>query len=208
MRHSFSDKFANLDSLLSRLSIKFKVLFCLGFVFLVVLTSIKFELVFLFYGLFVVLLIFVSKIPISFILRRWLTVLPFLALVLVSVPFIQEDGWVIFTSCLIKASLVILTLTLLIQTTHFSNLLKALESLKVPGLIIMLFSFMYRYLFVVEDEVLRKKRALESRCSAKAGWSLIKSTANMAGSLFIHTYERAERVYLAMCARGYKVDGE
>ena len=208
MKHSFSDEFANLDSSLSRLSAKHKIITCLAFVILIVITPIRIKFAFVFYSLFIIFLIFVSKIPLIFFLKRLLGILPFVVLVAISVPFIQKDGWIIFISCLIKAVLIILSLTLLIETTRFIYLLNALSSLKVTGLIIMLLSFMYRYLFVIEDEILRKKRALDSRSIGKRGWRIIKSTANVVGSLFIHTYERAERIYLAMCARGYKVSQE
>jgi len=203
MRHSFTDEFANLDSCLSRLPVKFKIIFCFTLVVLIALTPIRMKYAFAFYGVFVVFLIFVSKIPLLFFLKRLLIILPFVVLVALSIPFIQRDGWIIFTGCLIRAILIILSLVLLTQTTRFSHLLNALGNMRVPGLIISLLSFMYRYLFVVEDEILRKKRALDSRSAGTGGWRIMKSTANMAGSLFIHTYERAERIYLAMCARGY-----
>ena len=204
MHHSFSDKFAHLDSLLSRLPVRFKVISCFTLVILIALTPISIKYVFLLYSLFIACLIFISKIPLLFFLKRLLTVLPFVILVVISVPFIQKDGWIIFISCLVKAILIILSLILLIQTTRFNHLLDALAKLRVPDLIIKLLSFMYRYLFVVEDEILRKKRALDLRSAGKRDWRTMRSTANMLGSLFIHTYERAERVYLAMCARGYK----
>ncbi|MBU0549378.1 MAG: cobalt ECF transporter T component CbiQ [Candidatus Omnitrophica bacterium] len=203
MHHSFSDKFADLDTPLSRLPIKFKIIFCLSFVFLIAVTPIQLSSLFWIYGLLLALLIFLSRIPLLFLLKRMATILPFLILVAISIPFIHKNGWVIFTSCLIRAALIILSLILLIQTTRFSKLLDALNGLKVPQLIIMLLSFMYRYLFVLEDQILRKKRALDARSAGMQGWQALKSTANMAGSIFIHTYERAERVYLAMCARGY-----
>ncbi len=204
MHHSFTDEFAHLDSLLSRLSARFKIISCLTLVILIALTPISIKYAFLFYSLFITFLILASKIPLLFFLKRLLTVLPFVLLVAVSVPFIQKDGWVVFINCLVKAVLIILSLILLIQTTRFNHLLNALTNLRVPGLIIKLLSFMYRYLFILEDEILRKKRALDARSSGKKDWRIIKSTANMAGSLFVHTYERAERIYLAMCARGYK----
>jgi cobalt/nickel transport system permease protein len=63
---------------------------------------------------------------------------------------------------------------------------------------------MYRYIFVLEDEFLRMQRAFQSRSLGnKKGWFLTRSFANMVGVLFIRAYERAERIYLAMCARGY-----
>jgi cobalt/nickel transport system permease protein len=161
-----------------------------------------------FYSLFVAFLIVVSKIPLLFFFKRLLTVLPFVLLVAISIPFIQKDGWEIFISCLTKVVLIILSLILFIQTTKFNQLLNALRRLKVPGLIINLLSFMYRYLFILEDEILRKKRALDSRSGGRKDLRMMKSIANMVGSLFIHTYERAERIYLAMCARGYKEDRE
>ena len=204
MNHSFVDEFAHLDSFLSRLPVRFKIIFCFSFVLLVVLTPIEIKYAFVFYSLFVVSLIFISRIPLIFFLKRLLIVLPFVALVAISVPFMRSDGWLIFAGCITRALLVILSLSLLIQTTHYNQLLNALRDLKVPGVILMLLSFMYRYLFVLEDEILRKKRALESRSGNRRGWRIFKSTANLVGSLFIHTYERAERIYLAMCARGYK----
>lgn len=208
MHHSFSDEFAHLDSLLSRLPVRFKIISCLTLVILIALTPISIKYAFVSYGLFILFLIFSSRIPLLFFLKRLLTVLPFVFLVAVSVPFIQKDGWIVFISCLVKAVLIILSLILLIQTTRFNHLLDALANLKAPGLIIKLLSFMYRYLFILEDEVLRKKRALDARGMGRRDWRMIKSTANMLGSLFIHTYERAERIYLAMCARGYKGGSE
>jgi len=69
-----------------------------------------------------------------------------------------------------------------------------------------LLSFMYRYLFLLEDQLLRTKRAFESRNINKNGFKNIRALSNVLGTLFIRTYERAERIYMAMCARGY--DGE
>ena len=207
MHHSFSDQFANLDSSLSRLSVKFKIVFCSVFAILIVLTPIRIKFAFLLYSILVIWSMFISRIPWLFFFKRLLTILPFVALVAVSVPFIQDDGWIIFFSCLIKAILIILSFILLVQTTRFNRLLNELRNLKVPGLIIMLLSFMYRYLFVVEDEILRRKRALDLRSAGRRDFRTIKSTANMLGSPFFHTYERAERIYLAMCARGYKSNG-
>jgi cobalt/nickel transport system permease protein len=204
MHHSFTDEFASLDSYLSRLPPRTKIISSLVMVILIALTPLKLKFAFLLYSLLIISLILLSKIPLLFFLKRLLTILPFMVLIVVSVPFIQKDGGVVFGSCLIKAVLIVTCLILLMQSTRFNHLLKALRGLKVPGLIITLLSFMYRYLFVLEDEILRKKRALNARSAGRRDWRLMKSTANMAGSLFIHTYERAERIYLAMCARGYK----
>jgi len=96
---------------------------------------------------------------------------------------------------------------LLSSTTRFDELLKGMQSLKCPKLIIMILSFMYRYTFILLDEILRMKRAKESRQIQKAtNWFEIKTIAQMIGSLFVRSYERGERVYYAMCSRGFKGD--
>jgi cobalt/nickel transport system permease protein len=96
---------------------------------------------------------------------------------------------------------------LLTSTTKFTSLLKGLERLKVPKIFIMIISFMYRYLFLIVDELQRMERAKKSRTFGKAGrLRIIKTLSNIAGVLFVRSYERAERVYLAMCSRGF--DGE
>jgi cobalt/nickel transport system permease protein len=104
-----------------------------------------------------------------------------------------------------KAWLSILFLILLTSTTTFSNILKALEHLKMPRVLVMIMSFMYRYIFVLTDEVMRMKQARDSRNFGEGGRRLwqIRTVGNMIGTLFIRSYERGERVYAAMVARGF-----
>jgi cobalt/nickel transport system permease protein len=92
---------------------------------------------------------------------------------------------------------------LLAASTNFSKLLKAFEKLGIPKIITMILSFMYRYIFVVQDELMKMREAKESRSVGGSRWFHIKTLANMVGVLFIRTYERGESVYLAMCARGF-----
>jgi cobalt/nickel transport system permease protein len=71
--------------------------------------------------------------------------------------------------------------------------------------------FMYRYIFVLADEVLRLLRARESRMAMgppgqRTGGSLAwraKVVGGMVGSLFVRTLARSDRVYQAMASRGY-----
>ena len=62
---------------------------------------------------------------------------------------------------------------------------------------------MIRYLNVINDRMARMKVARESRGFQAKGirsWPIFTSTL---GALFIRSYERGERVHLAMLARGY-----
>ncbi|MEW6188716.1 MAG: energy-coupling factor transporter transmembrane component T [Actinomycetota bacterium] len=78
-----------------------------------------------------------------------------------------------------------------------------MEKLKIPKVMILILSFMYRYIFVLVDEVMRMKRARDSRNFGGHKTWQIKTIGNMIGTLFMRTYERAERVYVAMVSRGF-----
>ncbi len=100
---------------------------------------------------------------------------------------------------------------LLTYTTPFSDLIDALGALRLPAIIVSIISFMYRYLAVLGDEAGRMNRARRSRSAAapegRAGGSLgwrARVTGAMVGSLFIRSYERSERIYAAMLARGFR----
>jgi cobalt/nickel transport system permease protein len=89
-------------------------------------------------------------------------------------------------------------------------MIHAFEHLRVPVVLTTIVSFLYRYLFVLTDEVMRLLRARESRSATVAGlrsgrnvaWRA-RVTGNMAGQLFLRSYERSDRIYNAMLARGY-----
>jgi cobalt/nickel transport system permease protein len=70
---------------------------------------------------------------------------------------------------------------------------------------------MYRYLFVLVDEVTRLLRARAARSAQLPGRKGGRTLAwragvagGMAGQLFIRSLERSDRVYQAMLARGYQ----
>jgi cobalt/nickel transport system permease protein len=94
-------------------------------------------------------------------------------------------------------------MAVLTSTTKFPTLLKAFERLKMPKVMLMIISFMYRYIFVITDEMMSMKRARDSRAF---GGSIVwhtKTAGAIIGTLFVRSYERAERVYLAMASRGF-----
>ena len=103
-------------------------------------------------------------------------------------------------------ALSILYLIWLTSTTKLANLLSGLEQLRMPRMMIMILSFMYRYLFILVDEVMRMKQARDSRSFGGGRLWQIRTIGSMVGTLFIRSYERGERVYAAMVARGF--DGQ
>lgn len=173
----------------------------------------------------------VAEISPLFVFRRSLIVIPF-ALAAITLLFttpgrtllelpvtswqVTDAGLVRFLTILFKSWLSVQVAITLAVTTHFTSLLWALHALHVPKLLIAIVSFMYRYLFVLADETFRMQRARQARSAvpsvsgrrqAKAGGGLgwrAQVTGWMVGQLFLRSYERSERVYQAMAARGYR----
>jgi cobalt/nickel transport system permease protein len=119
-------------------------------------------------------------------------------------------GMVRFLSIVIRSWLSIQVAILLVAVTQFPDLIHAFEHLRIPGVLTTIVAFLYRYLFVLTDEVFRLLRARESRSATlpgqKSGGSLAwraKVAGNMTGQLFLRSYERSDRIYNAMLARGY-----
>jgi cobalt/nickel transport system permease protein len=177
--------------------------------------------------LFLLFANWLSNLGIGFTFRRSLVALPF-ALIAITVLFfmpgkplasfhffiwnltITDMGLLRFVSILVRSWLSVQMAILLVATARFPDLIHALEHLRVPAILTMIIAFLYRYLFVLADEVFRLMRARESRSAAASGVRSGGSVAwrarvagNMAGQLFLRSYERSDRVYNAMLARGY-----
>lgn len=222
MKHSFLDQYSDRDSVIHRLDPRGKLVATLAFISAVVLTPPGSWLVYGLYFTVIAVLVALSRLPIGHILKRSLVIIPFVLLVAVSVPFFKEgevafsfniwawhlsatySGLQLLLSILAKAWLSILSLILLTSTASFTSILKGLEQLRMPKVIVMIMSFMYRYIFLLTDEVMRMKQARDSRNfgGGRKLWQ-ISTVGNMVGTLFIRSYERGERVYASMVARGF-----
>ncbi|MBI2331245.1 MAG: cobalt ECF transporter T component CbiQ [Chloroflexi bacterium] len=182
---------------------------------------------FLFAWAFVLIANVVSKLGVGYTFKRSIIALPF-ALVAITVLFsipgkpvfslqflmwnftVTDMGLLRFVSILIRSWLSVQMAILLVSVTRFPDLIHALEHLRVPAVLTTIIAFLYRYLFVLTDEVFRLLRAREARSAAAAGsrsgggvaWRA-RVAGNMAGQLFLRSYERSDRIYNAMVARGY-----
>jgi cobalt/nickel transport system permease protein len=122
-----------------------------------------------------------------------------------------DAGLIRFASIVVRSWLSVQMAILLTATTTFPDLIHALRHLRVPQVLVAIISFMYRYLFVLVDETMRLLRARDARSAApighgRPGGSLswrARVAGNMAGQLFLRSYERSDRVYNAMLSRGY-----
>jgi len=168
-----------------------------------------------------------SRLGIGYTFKRSFVALPFALVALTtlfSVPgpafatlhlaswqlVVTEPGLVRFLTILFRSWLSVQMAILLVATTQFPDILHALRHLYVPGVLVSIISFMYRYLFVLSDEALRLLRARESRSARPVGPKSplllareAQQAGNLAGQLFLRSYERSDRIYNAMQARGY-----
>jgi cobalt/nickel transport system permease protein len=150
-----------------------------------------------------VLIAIVSRIPPFFLLKRLLLLEPFVLGVAVLALF-QPDGLRAFLILLLKTNLCLLTTILLSNTTPFAEMLRVLKRIHVPWLMVSTLTLMHRYLFVLVDESERMRRARASRTFTRGRRFHWHTLATVIGQLFIRATGRAERIYDAMCARGWK----
>jgi cobalt/nickel transport system permease protein len=123
---------------------------------------------------------------------------------------ITEEGLRDVLTIVAKSWLSVQVALLLAFTTPFPDLIDALRALRLPRVMVSIISFMYRYLAVLTDEAGRMNRAKAARSAivgGRGGGSLrwrAGVTGSMVGALFLRSYERSERIYAAMLARGFQ----
>ncbi|MET7366151.1 cobalt ECF transporter T component CbiQ [Streptomyces sp. NPDC005566] len=185
--------------------------------FVVVVVSTPREAVWAF-ALYAVLLGVVAglaRISAGFLLKRLAIEVPFVAFALL-MPFVvpgeQTELLGVSVSVpglwgawnvLAKGTLGVAASVILASTTELRSLLLGLQRLRLPPMLVQIASFMIRYGDVITDELRRMSIARRSRGFEASGvrhWGVLAKTA---GALFIRSYERGERVHLAMVSRGY-----
>jgi cobalt/nickel transport system permease protein len=222
------DHYQNQSTLAHRLDPRVKVVVVVGFILSNALLPDGAWLAYGMMGLLVLTAARLARIPFGFLFKRSLLVLPFLlaaVTIIFTLPgtavfsfsigswtFTATDaGLVRFASILIRSWLSVLAAIWLTATTPFPDLMHALRHLRVPQVLVSIISFMYRYLFVMADEAGRLLRAREARSARMPGqkgggslWWRAQVAGGMVGQLFLRSFERSDRVYNAMLARGYR----
>jgi cobalt/nickel transport system permease protein len=204
---------------LHRLDSRAKIIGFIGFVVVVVTTPARSVWAFVLYAAVLLFLVGLGGLNIGRVLQRTLVIVPFLLVVAVFLPFFQKagagsyslggahvtgEGLLVLWNVGAKAVLSILSVTVLGATTPFAELVLGFERLGAPKVFVLIVSFMYRYSFVFVDEAQRMRRAMTSR-NYRARWLWnVPVLGHMLGALFLRSYGRGERVYVAMLSRGYE----
>lgn len=216
MRYPDIDRYAEMDSPIHRIEPRIKIV---SFGILIVSAVFAGTIpVALFFLVVAAALLFVSRLPVGFIFARMkvicVFVIPILILMPITVPgtpilslgplAVSAEGLSFAVLVSIRSVTAILLVVTMLGTQRFDTTLRALALLRVPGIIIQMLLFTYRYIYVMIDEFLRIWSSMRAKGYtfrfSRHGLTMI---GNLIGMLLIKSYERAERVYQAMIAKGY-----
>ena len=158
----------------------------------------------------------VARIPPGWLAKRALIEAPFVVLAFAA-PFlgggpttevigitVSEGGLLAGWNILVKGTLGVLTSLTLAATTTPRDLVIGLQRLRTPAVVVTITTLMLRYLEVVVAETRRMRLARISRGHDPRFLWQVGATARGIGTLFLRSYERGERVHLAMVSRGYR----
>lgn len=198
---TYIDSYSRIDAPYQKLDARVKIIVTLAFVVVMALSVKDIPLKAIPFFLFIMILAVMARLSPKVLLRRLLPALPFFLFASLVLGFSKGSHAAI--AAFLKGFLSVLSVIILVSTTRFSNLLKGLEGLRLPTLLVSMISFVYRYLFIISDEYGHIKIARESRNFGGSKRRQWKGIGHSIGTLFLHSYERGDRVYSAMVARGY-----
>jgi len=164
-------------------------------------------------------LVAISRIPISFVLRRlrWVFIFlaPFVLIMPLTVPgkdiwqfsflSVSYEGLSLVTVIFLKAVAIVLLVFPMFGTAPFHTSMKALQHLRFPTRFVQIILFTYRHIFIFFGEICRMNNAAKARgFEAKTRWHSFRTLGNFIGVLLVRSFERTERLYNAMISRGYR----
>jgi|HubBroStandDraft_6_1064221.scaffolds.fasta_scaffold1201218_2 cobalt/nickel transport system permease protein len=144
----------------------------------------------------------VARIPLSAFVGRLALAQPFALGVAVLVLF-QGRGLAIFAAVMLKSTACVAAVQLLAQTTPFPDLLDVLRRARLPDVFVLALALLHRYLFVLIDESRRMRRARLARTWRTSPWQVWRSLSSVIAVSFVRSIVRAERISVAMRARGF-----
>jgi cobalt/nickel transport system permease protein len=200
---------------LHRIAAEAKVVAALGVVTAIAITPRQQVWAFGLYALMVSVLVGVARVPPKFVAVRLLGVAPFVVFALL-IPFIAtgettevwgmelsvEGLWATW-NILAKGILGATVTIVLTATTEVPDIIEGMGTLRVPAIFVSITMFMIRYLELVSDELGRMRLAMAARGYDPSGLHQVQPIASSAGTLFVRSYERGERIHAAMLSRGF-----
>jgi len=218
MKHEFIDHHRSGTSLVHLADPRLKLIILISYVLTVVIIPDKYLGSYGLLAAIPLLMALVSGVSLWHYFQKLSKLYPMIFFATFILPFIPDEGvpvyslgWIHlyrtgldnFVLINIKSVLVIFMSIILTTTTDFNLLLKALEKLWIPQIVIIVLAFMYRYIFLLIDEAERNFLAYQSRHIKLSLANKLKTLVKQVVVIFLRTFERGERVYLAMEARDF-----
>jgi len=203
MRTGDFDRLSGNDSPVHRLSPALKTVSSILFILAVTLIPGRPGWVFAAAGALLLGAILAGRIPASFLLKRALLLEP-VAVAVAGLALLQPSGTARFGLMVVRSTLCLTAVLVLAATTPSSDILAFFRRLRVPSILTSMAALMVRYIFVLGEELRRMRRARRSRTFRKGRARAWRSASAAAGHLFVRSTERAERIYRAMSARGWR----
>ena len=151
-------------------------------------------------------LLAISRLPIIHFLKVFSLSVPFIAVA--SIALLLTSGALPAAAMALRISASVFALLLLVTTTPFFDILRALRWFRVPYIFCSLLLFTYRYIFVILEELELMNMARRSRGFSLKGSLLSKdifrTISFTAGMVLVRSYERSKRIYDGLLARGFR----
>jgi cobalt ECF transporter T component CbiQ len=145
------------------------------------------------------------EVPWKRLISGWAGGLFFAAIV--AVPAIFTSGWQLALLLVLRSEACLTCWLLLIVTTPFNLVLRALRTLYVPAVFIAILSMTFRYIFLLvqtaQDMLLSRRSRLVGRMNSADSRRLLSATA---GVLLGKSIQMSDDVYQAMVSRGFRGD--
>lgn len=205
----YLDRYSRGNSLCHRLTVNAKLAMTVGMILLALLLPAESWPL---HGVLLALIFCgqsIAGIPVRYLLQRLAGFLPLVGMfgLTVWLGSHHEHAAIYGLNLVLRSTVCFMAALWLINVVPFAELLATLQHWGVPRFCIALLAFMYRYLFVVFDELQRMRNARRARTFGRV--SMVRDWAGrgqLLAMLFIRALNRAERVHGAMCARGW--DGQ
>lgn len=207
--------FLEQDSVVHRLAPEVKIVCSVAVTVVVVLTPREHLWAFGGYAALLLAVAALARVRPGWLAARMLIEVPFVLLAVV-LPFTGDgervqwlglsltvDGLYGAWNILAKGTLGVVSSLLLAATTPVRDLLVGLQRLRTPSVLVQIATFMLRYVEVIAGQAGRMRIARLARGDDPRFLWQVRATAMSVGTLFLRSYERGERVYLAMLSRGY-----
>lgn len=151
-------------------------------------------------------LLSLAQIPLRYLWHRWLGFLPVMLALTLAIPAGNgfQSGWDLVAQFAGRGLVTFTAGIWLVNVIPFDHILQILRRCGLPVVLVAILAFMYRYSYVIFDELTRLQTARRARDFGRSQWwRRWSDLGQILGMLLIRSLNRAERVHGAMCSRGW-----